>query len=93
MSQEYAVIARNVSKAYTMYNSSFDRIKDVFRFNNRPEEFYALRNISFEVEKGDVVGLLGMNGSGKSTILKAIAGIFSPDNFSANFSAKITRSS
>jgi len=78
MEKEYAVVARNVSKSYSMYHSSLDRIKDVFRFSNRPEEFYALRNISFEVEKGDVVGLLGMNGSGKSTLGNIIAGICEP---------------
>ena len=42
--------------------------------------FHAVKNVSFEVPKGQIVGICGKNGSGKSTLLRAIAGIFSPDN-------------
>ena len=45
----------------------------------RPKEFWAVKNISFEVKRGDVLGLIGPNGSGKSTVLKMINGIFWPD--------------
>ena len=42
--------------------------------------FHAVKNVSFEIKKGEIVGICGKNGSGKSTILRAIAGIFSPDH-------------
>ncbi len=49
-----------------------------FKFN-RVEVFEALKGISFNVEKGKIVGIIGKNGSGKSTLLRAVAGIFAPD--------------
>ena len=48
-------------------------------FGNKVELFQALKGVSFEVEKGKILGIIGKNGSGKSTMLRAIAGIFSPD--------------
>lgn len=49
------------------------------KMGSRIERFHALKGISFEVEKGKILGIIGKNGSGKSTMLRAIAGIFSPD--------------
>lgn len=46
---------------------------------SRVEEFQAVKNVSFSVPKGDILGIIGKNGSGKSTMLKALAGIFNPD--------------
>ena len=63
--------------------------KDVRTFSLRRGElknisgaklFHAVKNVSFEIKKGEIVGICGKNGSGKSTLLRAIAGIFSPDN-------------
>lgn len=51
-----------------------------FKKVNKMEEYIAVNDVSFEVKKGEVLGVIGENGSGKSTMLKAIAGIFSPDN-------------
>ena len=47
---------------------------------NKADEFQAVKHVSFQVEKGNILGLIGKNGSGKSTILNAIAGIFAPDS-------------
>ena len=56
-------------------------IKSMFSFKklNKTEYFEAVKGVSFEVEKGQILGIVGKNGSGKSTLLRAIAGIFSPD--------------
>jgi ABC-type polysaccharide/polyol phosphate transport system ATPase subunit len=48
-------------------------------FGSKIELFHALKGVSFEVEEGKILGIIGKNGSGKSTMLRAIAGIFSPD--------------
>ena len=53
-------------------------------FGNKVELFQALKGVSFEVEEGKILGIIGKNGSGKSTMLKAIGGIFSPDKGSIN---------
>lgn len=61
-----------------MYKNQADKLKDLFGVKGAAKEFYALKNLSFEVEAGDVVGLVGMNGSGKSTLANILAGISLP---------------
>lgn len=53
-------------------------------FGDKVELFHALKGVSFEVEQGKILGIIGKNGSGKSTMLRAIAGIFSPDKGTIN---------
>jgi len=72
----------NVSVRYLM---SYDRVKSIKEYlvqmvkgKLRYEEFWALKNVSFDVKKGEVVGIVGHNGAGKSTMLKAISGILKP---------------
>lgn len=66
---EYAVEMNHVSKIYKL------KKKDGKEKAKRPEHFYALKDISLKIEKGDVVGILGTNGSGKSTVSVVLAGI------------------
>ena len=55
--------------------------KSLLHFHrNKVDEFQAIRNVSFNVPKGNILGIVGKNGSGKSTMLNAIAGIFAPDS-------------
>lgn len=77
-----AVEVDNVSMRFNMSKDKVDSIKEyLIRLVKRQlffEEFWALKEISFSVEKGDVFGIVGLNGSGKSTLLKAISGILKP---------------
>lgn len=74
---DYAIRVSNVSKMYKLYNSNKDRVMDAFGFSKEPRyhEHYALNGLSFDVERGETVGIIGTNGAGKSTILKIITGV------------------
>lgn len=79
---EEMVVVDDVSIKFILDQNKVKSLKEfVVRFLSRKvkyEDFWALKNVSFQVEKGDVVGIIGRNGSGKSTILKCIAGIYKP---------------
>lgn len=72
---EKAIIVKNVTKKYKLYRNTKERLLDLLTPKEYGEDFYALADVSFEAEKGDVVGFLGINGSGKSTLSNIIAGI------------------
>jgi lipopolysaccharide transport system ATP-binding protein len=75
------VSVRAVGKVYRLYDSPQDRLRHMlFSRLGRSygREFWALRDVSFEVRRGEVVGIIGKNGSGKSTLLQIIAGILQP---------------
>lgn len=77
-----AIEVKNVSMKFNLSKEKVDNLKEyVIKFLKRElkyNEFWALKNVSFNVEKGDRVGILGLNGAGKSTLLKVIAGVFKP---------------
>lgn len=75
--EEIAIKIQDVSKLYKLYNKPSDRFKEALGISKkkRYKEHYALHNVSFEVKKGETVGIIGTNGSGKSTILKIITGV------------------
>ena len=68
---------RQVSKSYPVYRQPKDRLKELATFNRLRfhEDFWALRDITFEVDRGETFCIIGENGSGKSTLLQIIAGI------------------
>lgn len=73
-----------VSMRFNMAKEKSESLKEYFvalaQGKLRFEEFWALREVSFNVQKGDFYGLIGLNGSGKSTLLKVIAGVFKPSS-------------
>ncbi|MFR5600893.1 MAG: ABC transporter ATP-binding protein [Lachnospiraceae bacterium] len=80
MEKEYAVSVRDVTKVYKLYDKPIDRLKEALNPAHKEyhKKFYALDQISFHVKKGETVGIIGTNGSGKSTILKIITGVLTP---------------
>lgn len=86
----YSVKFHNVTKKYKMHSKSSDKLKDIIYPGGFGEDFYALRNLSFEAQKGDVIGIIGVNGSGKSTMSNLIAGITPPTAGTIDIKGKIS---
>ena len=77
---EIAISVRNLSKKYQLYETPKQRLKEALhpfrkKYHN---EFWALNNISFDVKRGETIGIIGRNGSGKSTLLQIICGTMVP---------------
>jgi ABC-type polysaccharide/polyol phosphate transport system ATPase subunit len=74
------LLVQNVSKLYRLYKTPFDRIRELNPLQRKSlhSDFWALRDVSFSVERGEVVSLVGPNGCGKSTLLQVISGILQP---------------
>ena len=81
---EYAIEVENLCISYRGLKSYSIKQNLLHGKRARAEEFQAVKNVSFKVEKGEILGLIGKNGSGKSTMLRAIAGIFSPNSGTIN---------
>lgn len=89
---DIAIKIENLSKVYKLYDKPVDRLKESLSFSrkNRHKDYFALKNINVEIKKGEILGIVGTNGSGKSTILKIITGVLTPTTGTINIEGKIS---
>ena len=98
-SSDIAIRVQNLSKCYQIYDKPHDRLKQSLYprlqrlIGQSPKqyyrEFWALKDVSFEVKKGETVGIIGRNGSGKSTLLQIICGTLAPTGGSVETKGRI----
>ena len=88
---DIAIKVENLTKIYHLYDKPQDRLKEALNPFKKSyhHEFYAMQNVSFEIRKGETVGILGRNGAGKSTLLKMITGVLTPTSGSIEVQGKI----
>ena len=86
-----AIKAEHLTKIYKIYERNIDRLKETFHpFHKKySKDFYALNDISFEIRRGENIGLVGKNGAGKSTLLKIITGVLTPSSGNLIVNGKI----
>lgn len=84
-----AIEINNLSKRYKMYKKPWHRVVDIFSKNSRYKPYYALKDLTISIPKGEAVGVLGKNGAGKSTLLKIITGVTEPTKGNIKINGKI----
>jgi lipopolysaccharide transport system ATP-binding protein/teichoic acid transport system ATP-binding protein len=89
---DIVIKVENVSKVYKLYDKPIDRMKESLSLRKKKysRDYYALNNISFELKKGETVGIIGTNGSGKSTLLKIITGVLTQSSGKIKVNGKIS---
>jgi ABC-type polysaccharide/polyol phosphate transport system ATPase subunit len=92
MSLQTAITVKSLSKSYKLYHSRYDRMKEFFHplrktFHRKHD---ALKNVSFDLKRGEVLGIIGENGSGKSTLLKILNSVVSPTSGGFSSHGRIT---
>lgn len=87
-----AISVENLKKVYSLYNSKSDKLKEAFSLSGKKyhKEFEALKGISFDVEKGECVGIIGLNGSGKSTLLKILTEVITQTEGTVEINGKVS---
>ena len=91
--KQIAISVKNVSKQFSIPHERINSIKVAFinLFKKKSyENFYALKDVSFQVKKGEFFGIIGRNGSGKSTLLKILAGVYTSDKGSVDIDGRIS---
>lgn len=90
--EEIAIAVENVCKVYKLYDKPMDRLVEALGFTKEKKyrEHFALSNVNFHVKKGECIGIIGTNGSGKSTILKIITGVLNPSSGNVTVNGRIS---
>lgn len=90
--EEIVIKVERVNKVYRLYDRPLERLKEALGFSRkkRYREHFALRDVSFQVKKGESIGIIGTNGSGKSTILKIITGVLNPTDGEVSVNGRIS---
>lgn len=89
--RDYAIEVSGLSKCFQIYERPSDRLKQMLMRGRKQyyKEFWALRDVSFKINKGETVGVIGRNGSGKSTLLQMICGTLNPTSGTVNTFGRI----
>ena len=89
---DVAISVQNVTKLYKLYDKPADRFKESLGLTKKIKykEHYALSDLSFDIKKGECVGIIGTNGAGKSTILKIITGVLNPTEGKVDIDGRIS---
>ena len=91
MDDEIVISLSNVSKCFRRYGKPIDRLKEVLLPDTvRAEDFWALKDINFQIKRGETVGFIGQNGSGKSTLLQIIAKTLQPTTGKVNVNGRVS---
>ena len=86
------ISVKDLSKVYRLYDKPIDRLKESLNIFHKSyhKEYYALNNLSFDIKRGETVGIIGINGAGKSTLLKIITGVLTPTGGNIEVKGKIS---
>ena len=92
MEKEIVISVENLSKDYRLYENKIDRLKEAMNPLKKSyhQVYHALNDVSFQVRRGETVGIIGTNGSGKSTILKIITGVLTPSSGNVQINGRIS---
>ncbi len=93
MNEEYAIRVKNVTKRYKLFEKNGDRVRDALGLSGKKKlykDYYALKDVSFDIKKGETIGIIGVNGAGKSTILKIITGVLNPTEGEVEINGRIS---
>ena len=92
MSDKNVISVQHLSKMYKLYDKPSDRLKESLGLSGKKKyrEHYALHDVNFNIHEGECVGIIGVNGSGKSTILKIITGVLAPTTGEVKVNGRIS---
>ncbi|MBZ0133671.1 MAG: ABC transporter ATP-binding protein [Rhodocyclaceae bacterium] len=92
MSSDIVISARGLTKTYRLFGHPGDRVKQFVSFGLKQyhREFTALKDVSFDIRKGETIGIIGRNGSGKSTLLQLVCGILKPTSGSVTVNGRVS---